>query len=173
MMRKILLWMLIVIIVGIAAFFFWPEKAYKVYEVPDSYQAQVDKFNLPAMPADWTWHRFEAQDGTGLRWGQTGNRGASTVTLIMVPGYTATMSMYGEHVDRLARKGYHVIGVDLRGQGGSDRHFPKYPEKLWVDNFGVYSDDLAAFIKAQNFSDARTVIPMASSFGGHVATRMN
>lgn len=171
-MRKILLGIFILLIIGVLALLFRPEKAYEAYEVSESYQAQVDKYDLPDMPADWVWNRFEAADGTGLRWGETGNRGASSATLIMVPGYTATMSMYGEHVDRLARKGYHVIGLDLRGQGGSDRHFPKQPEKLWVKDFGVYSNDLTAFIRSQHFEDTRIVIPMVSSFGGHVGMRM-
>lgn len=171
MIKKILFGLLLLVLIAGAALLFWPEKKYEAYLVPDSWQAQVDKFNLPPMPADWTWYKFETADGTNLRWGETGNRGASDVTLIIVPGYTATVSMYGEHADELAERGYHVIGVDLRGQGGSDRHFPKQPERLWVKDFGVYSDDLAAFIESQNL-EGRTVIPMASSFGGHVAMRM-
>ncbi len=153
------------------AFYFWPEKSYEAFQVDAAYQAQVDAFNLSDMPADWVWKRFVAQDGTGLRWGETGNAGAAKATVIIIPGYTATMSMYGEHVDMLARRGYHVIGIDLRGQGGSDRHRESQPEKLWIEEFRIYSDDLAEFIEALPDTE-RPVIPMAISFGGHVAVRM-
>lgn len=159
------------LILAAIAFYFWPEKRYEAFEVDSAYQAQVDAYNLPDMPSDWTWKRFETQDGTGLRWGETGNAGAAKATVIIVPGYTATLSMYGEHVDMLARRGYHVVGVDLRGQGGSDRHRENQPEKLWVEDFRVYSDDLADFIRALPESD-RPLIPMAISFGGHVGLRM-
>ena len=71
-------------------------------------------------------------------------------SVMLIPGYTSSMDMYGEHVAMLAVRGYHVMGLDLRGQGGSDRHFPKQPETLWVEDFSVYSDDLAGFIKSQN-----------------------
>lgn len=162
----------LVIVLAVLAFFLWPEKAYKPYQVSPQYQAQVDAFYLPDMPNDWDWKSFEAADGTKLRWGETGNSGAAKATLIIVPGYTATMSMYGEHVDMLARRGYHVVGIDMRGQGGSERHRPKQPEKLWVDDFADYSDDLAAFLKTRSRADEQPVIVMGMSFGGHVAVRM-
>ena len=157
MIKKICLVILGLALLAVLAFLCW--------------QAQVDKFDLPPMPADWTWHDFTARDGTQLRWGETGNRGTTDVTLIIVPGYTANVTMYGEHADSLAERGYHVMGLDLRGQGGSERHFKDQPERLWVKDFSVYSDDLAEFIRAQDLA-GRKVIPMASSFGGHVATRM-
>lgn len=159
------------LILASIAFYFWPEKRYEAFKVDADYQAQVDKFNLADMPSDWSWKRFETQDGTGLRWGETGNTGAAKATVIIIPGYTATMSMYGEQVDMLARRGYHVIGLDLRGQGGSDRHRKSQPEKLWIDEFRIYSEDLAEFINAMPETE-RPVIPMAISFGGHVAVRM-
>jgi len=162
----------LVLLLGALAFFFWPEKAYKPFEVTAEYQAQVDAFHLPDMPPDWVWKTFEASDGTKLRWGETGNGKAAKATLIMVPGYTATMSMYPEHVDMLARRGYHVVGIDMRGQGGSERHRSSQPEKLWVDDFKVYSDDLASFIKTLPKSDTQPIIPVAISFGGHVGVRM-
>ena len=162
----------LVLLLAVIAFFVWPEKKYKPYEVTPEYQAQVDAFYLHDMPPDWVWKSFEAADGTKLRWGETGNSGAAKATLFMVPGYTATMSMYGEHVDMLARRGYHVVGIDMRGQGGSERHRPKQPEKLWVDDFKDYSDDLAAFIKTLPRSEEQPLIPVAISFGGHVGVRM-
>lgn len=160
------------LVVGALAFFFWPEKAYVPYQVTPAYQAQVDAFNLPDMPPDWVWKTFDAADGTTLRWGQTGNSKAAKATLVMIPGYTATMSMYGEHVDMLARRGYHVVGIDMRGQGGSQRHREAQPEKLWVDDFKDYSDDLAAFITTLPKSTDQPIIPVAISFGGHVGVRM-
>ena len=160
------------VVLGVLAFFLWPEKKYEAYQVSPEYQAQVDAFYLPDMPPDWQWKTFEAADGTKLRWGETGNGGAAKATLIIVPGYTATMSMYPEHVDMLARRGYHVVGIDLRGQGGSERHRKSQPEKLWVDDFKVYSDDLAAFIKTLPRREAQPIIPVAISFGGHVGLRM-
>lgn len=162
----------LLLVIGALAFFFWPEKNYVPYQVTPEYQAQVDAFYLPDMPRDWKWKTFETDDGSKLRWGETGNGKAAKATLVMVPGYTATMSMYGEHIDMLARRGYHVVGIDMRGQGGSERHRESQPEKLWVDDFKVYSDDLASFIKTLPRSDEQPVIPVAISFGGHVGIRM-
>ena len=162
----------LLLLFGVLAFFLWPEKKYKPYQVSAEYQAQVDAFHLPDMPPDWIWNTFEAADGTKLRWGETGNDGAAKATLIMVPGYTATLSMYPEHIDMLARRGYHVVGIDMRGQGGSERHRSNQPEKLWVDDFKVYSDDLAAFIRSLPKNNDQPIIPVAISFGGHVGIRM-
>lgn len=171
LINKILKGFGLFILLAIIAFFVWPEKRYEPYQVSAEYQAQVDAFDLPDMPPDWNWHMFEAKDGTKLRWGETGNNGAAKATLIIVPGYTATLNMYGEHVDMLAKRGYHVVGIDMRGQGGSQRHRKNQPEKLWVDDFSVYSDDLADFIRSLP-DENRPIIPMPISFGGHVGVRM-
>ena len=172
LINRVLKGFALVVLLGVLAFFLWPEKAYKPHQVSTEYQAQVDAFTLVGMPPDWTWKSYEAADGTKLRWGETGNGKAAKATVVIVPGYTATMSMYGEHVDMLARRGYHVVGIDMRGQGGSDRHRESQPEKLWVDDFKIYSDDLAEFITSLPASDDQPLIPVAMSFGGHVAVRM-
>jgi len=172
MKKKIGLGVFGLIIIAILAVLIWPENPHEYYQVDAAYQAQVDAYHVPPMPADWTWQEFEAKDGTKLRSGQTGNSGAAKASVIIVPGYTATLSMYGEHVDYLAEQGYHVMGLDLRGQGGSERYRKDQPEKLWIDDFSSYSDDLAAFIAAQNLPEDRAVVPIAISFGGHVAARM-
>jgi len=160
------------VFLGVIAVWIWPEKPYRPYQVSKAYQAQVDDFHIPPMPPDWIWDRFETKDGHSLRWGQTGNRGASKASLLIIPGYTATLDMYGEHVDLLARRGYHVIGLDLRGQGGSERTRSSHPEKLFVKEFRDYSDDVAAFIQSLDGQAGNPLIPVAMSFGGHVAKRI-
>lgn len=170
-MRKFSLFLIFGIIAFIALALFWPEKAYTPHKVSENYKAQADAYNIPPMPADWQWKRFPTSDGTALRWGETGNRMTAETTLMIIPGYTATVSMYGEHIDLLAERGFHVIGLDLRGQGGSDRHFENQPEKLWVEDFSTYSADVKEFVDSQNFPNTQNIIPLAISFGGHVALR--
>ena len=163
---------LILLLSFIVVYLYWPEQTYGPFQVTDAYQAQADAFRVPPMPDDWTWSSFTTKDGTRLRSGQTGNLGTADVTLLLIPGYTATLDMYGEHIDLLAERGFHVMGLDLRGQGGSERYFKDQPEKLWIDDFSTYSDDVADFIQAQNLQPGHKVIPVAISFGGHVALRM-
>ena len=172
LINRVLIGFGLFLLLGVLAFFFWPEKKYEPFQVSKEYQAQVDAFYLPDMPPDWQWKTFEAVDGTKLRWGETGNSRAAKATVLMVPGYTATMRMYAEHIDMLARRGYHVVGVDMRGQGGSERHRKSQPEKLWVDDFKIYSDDLAAFIQTLPRSEDQPLINMGMSFGGHVSIRL-
>lgn len=172
MKKKIGLGIFGLLIVAILVGLIWPENPHEFYQVDAAYQAQVDNYYVPPMPEDWTWQQFITKDGTKLRAGQTGNKNAAKATLIIVPGHTATLTMYGEHVDHLARQGYHVMGLDLRGQGGSERYRKDQPEKLWIDDFKIYSDDLASFIAAQDLPNERITVPVAMSFGGHVAGRM-
>lgn len=171
MIKRVLKGLGALALLALAALILWPEKSYTPYEVDAAYQAQVDAFEFPSMPPDWRWKTFVAADGTKLRWGETGNKDAAKASLLFVPGYTASFDMYGEHVDLLARRGYHVIGLDLRGQGGSESHRESHPEKLWVEDFSDYSDDLAAFIKRLDRNQGQPLILAAISFGGHVGTR--
>ena len=170
-MGRFLAALICLIVIGLVASLAWPEASYEPFEPDKAYAAQAARYTVPPMPEDWTQHLWEAPDGTLLRWGETGNRHSAKATLVWVPGYTATIDMYGEHFDRLARRGYHVMAVDLRGQGMSARHRPDQPEKLHVASFGTYSDDLAGFLR-DHAPDDRPVVPFAMSFGGHVALRM-
>jgi len=64
-------------LLGIIAFFAWPEKSYEAYEVSEQYRAQVEKFNIPDMPQDWEWSKFKSEDGVNMRFGQTCRAGLS------------------------------------------------------------------------------------------------
>jgi len=160
------------VLLACIGFFAWPEQSYVPYKVSPSYRAQVEAFDIPDMPVDWTWDMFSSEDGVKMRFGQTGNAASARATIIIIPGYTATMDMYGEQAEDIAARGYHVIGFDLRGQGGSERPRPSQPEKLLIEDFKIYSNDVALFIQSLELPKDRPVILMAMSFGGHVAFRV-
>ncbi|MEP4051654.1 MAG: alpha/beta hydrolase [Litorimonas sp.] len=171
-MKQILFVLMGLMMLSVVAFFAWPEQSYEQYQVSPSYRAQVSSFKIPDMPEDWTWGMFASEDGIKMRYGQTGNSASARATIVMLPGYTATMDMYGEQVGEIAARGYHVIGFDLRGQGGSERPRPSQPEKLLIEDFKIYSNDVALFLQGQQFPEDRPVIIMGMSFGGHVAFRV-
>ena len=171
MIRRALLATLSLLLLSAFSFLTWPEADYKRWQPDAEYLAQVATYEVPEFPADWRTTLYTTTDGTRLRWGETSNRDTAKATLVIVPGYTATLDMYGEHVGLLRQRGYHVMAVDLRGQGMSERARPDKPEKLFVKDFGVYSDDLAGFI-SENAPQGAKVIPFGMSLGGHVALRM-
>lgn len=160
-----------VLLVILGGFILIPEAKYGPYTPDDGYLADSAAYNVPSMPEGWEWNYFQASDGTKNRWGEIAADNAKA-TVIVIPGYTSSMDMYGEHVSMIAARGYDVVGFDLRGQGGSDRHRTSQPEKLYAENFGIYSDDVAEFIAAQNYPQDVPLIILGSSFGGHVALRL-
>ena len=171
MIRRAFLALLSLALLSVFSFLTWPEADYQRWQPDADYLAQVAAYDVPDFPPGWRTELHTTADGTRLRWGETPNRDTAKATLVIVPGYTATIDMYGEHVGLLQERGYHVMAVDLRGQGMSERARPDKPEKLYVKDFGVYSDDLAGFI-AENAPAEATVIPFGMSLGGHVALRM-
>lgn len=170
-MKRIFKWGVICLFALLIIGYFWPEKRYKPHEVSASYKAQADVYFVPERPADWSWKRFKSDNAPELRWGETGNREAAKATIIFVPGYTATLDMYGEQFDRLARRGFHVMGLDMRGQGGSERHRIDFPEKLWVEDFADYGEDIRNWLSAMDLPKDRIVILAGSSFGGNTVIR--
>lgn len=171
-MKQLVFVLLGLLIISVLAFFAWPERSYQPFEVSRAYRAQVDAFNIPDMPAEWEWETFTSEDGISMRYGQTGNSGSARATVVIIPGYTSTMDMYGEQASEIASRGYHVVGFDLRGQGGSERPRPSQPEKLLVENFKTYANDVALFLLDLKVPKDRPVVLLAMSFGGHVAFRV-
>ena len=160
------------LLILVVAFFAWPEQSYEPYEVSEDYRSQVAAFNIPDMPADWEWGTFTSEDGMKMRYGQSGNSGSSRATIVMIPGYTATMDMYGEQAAEIASRGYHVVGFDLRGQGGSERPRPFQPEKLLIENFNIYENDVALFLQDLDVPKGQPVVILGLSFGGHIGFRV-
>ena len=102
-MKQVLFVMMGLALLAIIAFFSWPEQSYEPYVVSEAYRAQVDKFNIPDMPDDWTWDRFASEDGIEMRYGQTGN--------------IDFRPRDGRHASRIHRHDGHVWGAGRRHRG--------------------------------------------------------
>ena len=170
-MKRIVFFILVAILILLLAFMIWPEDSYSPHELSEVFNTQARSFIVPAPPPDWQEKDFVAADGRRLRWGETGNRGAAKATLIFIPGFGSFQDMYWEQIDLFARRGYHVIGLDLRGQGGSERDEPHLPERLIPESFEPYSDDVAQWFGGLDLDQTRPVLAVSLSFGAHVLTR--
>ena len=123
------------------------------------------------MPPDWAWHRFQSFDGTDIRWGETGNGRSARATLVYVPGYTNTLDGFGEQFDLWARRGFHVVGMDLRGQGGSGGNvggdkLPRLRDGEVVPN----ARDIIGLLRSLPRVEEQPVVLVGSSYGGFMAT---
>ncbi len=151
----------------------WPEADYAPYEPEADYKERAAAYlakNLTPMPETWQWDSFTAGDGKKMRWGTALPDGEIRGTVIFVPGYTGALEMYADYHHALLRRGYKVYGFDLRGQGGSDRMLAN-PEKPWVSDFSVYSDDVAGFVHKVRAETEGPLVLIGESFGGHVVLR--
>lgn len=157
--------------VGFVVFLLYPPAKYVPHQVTPEYQAQVDNFNVPPMPEGWELDKFLTRDFTNIRFGKGKVNPEAKATLVVMPGYTGTLEQYGEHFTYWQSRGYNVAGIDIRGQGGSDRALKYNPEKPWVKDFSVYTDDINELLKL-HFADSETpLVFVAPLFGAHVAYR--
>ncbi len=88
-------------------------------------------------------------------------------TIVLVPGYTAPLDVYGGTFQAFFDAGYAVRGLSQRGQGRSWRPLPN-PEKGYVEDYRDLSADLAAYIKTID----GPVLVYGNSMGGHIAMLM-
>ncbi|MCI5044034.1 MAG: alpha/beta hydrolase [Aquisalinus sp.] len=173
MIRNFLFGFIGTLVVIWAALILWPEGQYTPHEPDEDYKVRAAEYlatNLTPMPESWQWSYFTAEDGKKMRWGTASPEGDLRGTVIFVPGYTGALEMYADYHHDLLRRGYEVYGFDLRGQGGSDRMLTN-PEKPWVSDFGVYSDDIAGFVRQVRAETQGPLVLVGESFGGHVVLR--
>ena len=170
-LRRALLFLFIFIVLAMLVIIIWPEKKYAPYEVSAQLKARAESYYIHPMPEGWQWQTHRAIDGVVLRWGQGPAVEAAKARIVVLPGFTGTLEQYGEHLTRLQAMGYEVAGLDLRGQGGSQRLL-KNPEKPWVDDFSTYVQDVADFLNTRFKRSDKPLILWGTSFGGHVAYRV-
>ena len=170
MFRKIAVGLVVLLAVAWAAVRFWPEDTSEYVLTPEA-EAFLATIPEATMPPDWTWHTFESFDGTPIRWGETGNGSSARATLVYVPGYTNTIEGYGEQFDLWARRGFHVVGMDMRGQGGSGGEaggdkLPRFRDGDVVFN----ARDIIGLVRSLPRVGGQPLVLSGSSYGGFMTT---
>ena len=115
---------------------------------------------------------FRGHDGEPMRfarWEPT--RGPRRGTVCCFTGRSEFIEKYFETVADLRRRGFAVVMMDWRGQGGSYRPLAN-PRKAYVSDFSEYDRDLACFMEEVVLPDCPPpYVALAHSMGGHILLR--
>lgn len=122
----------------------------------------------PAPPA-WQWQTFTPEPDVHLRSGMIDAANAKG-TVIVVPGFTATLEMTMREIVRINASGYRVASIEHRGQGESYRPLAN-PEKGFVESYAQLGADLAAFAEQVRIAD-KPLFFYSISQGAHITMRM-
>ena len=118
-----------------------------------------------------TSHRITLPDRPIVEANGTITRGPLQLHYWEWQGHTPTVlichggMLHGRCYDRLVKEalaGYHVIALDFRGHGQSQKHPPPYP-------FAWFGEDLLRFIQLLNLSK-NPLLAIGHSLGGHAIT---
>ena len=118
------------------------------------------------IPAGAAVGAIRTPDGVTLRfarWRPTARKHRGSI--LVVPGRAEAIEKYFETIAELRRRGLHVLALDLRGQGGSQRLLDD-PRKGHVDDFDDYVADIdAAVAQAMLPAMPRPHFALAHSMG--------
>ena len=174
-MRRILTLLVAALVVTVAVF--WLAGRFAMSSSPHSYVEATDAQktaardylaanNIP-LPDGWSFQTFEREPGVPLRAGRARVPDAKG-TVVIVPGHTAPLDVYGLSMRELTAAGYSVAGLEQRGQGHSWRPLDN-PEKSYQADYGDLSADLAAYVAT--LTEDGPVFLLGNSMGGHIALR--
>jgi lysophospholipase len=124
---------------------------------------------LTPAPEGWEWSVFSPEPDVELRSGVIDSANAKG-TVIVVPGFTATIEMIMRDIVKLHAGGYRVAAIEYRGQGASYRPLAN-PEKGYVESYAQLGADLAGFAEHVRIPD-KPVFFYSISKGAHITMRM-
>jgi lysophospholipase len=136
-------------------------------------QAQVFELPESQMPSGAEPHAVKTPDGVTLR-ALSAPPAPATLprgTVVIMNGRAEFLERYYETMRELAARGFHVVGFDWRGQGGSSRLLQ---DRLrgHIRSFRQYDSDLCAIM--ENLVVDKCPPPyfaLAHSTGGHILLR--
>lgn len=91
--------------------------------------------------------------------------------MLFLNGRGDHMEKYAEALRDFAAMGWQVESFDWRGQGGSGRLCAADPMLGHVDDFGIWIDDLSAYVHDWQSRTQGPHVIVAHSMGGHLALR--
>lgn len=130
------------------------------------YFAEQSRFDGPV---DTLWQT--TRDGVRVRLGHYVCTGPARGTVLLFPGRTEHIEKYGPVAQTLTAAGWHVVTIDWRGQGLSERALPN-PLIGHIGAFGDYQHDVAALMDLVAARGLPGPYPMiAHSMGGAIGLR--
>jgi lysophospholipase len=132
-----------------------------------------ESFNPMALDAPGARLRTAIFPAGPNRQGAHSFRGASPNVCVLLNGQTEFIEKYFEVIDDLRRRGFAVVAMDWRGQGGSGRLVPEAPLKAHIHDFAEYDADLNALLDqiVEPLLNGRRPIALSHSMGGHILLR--
>lgn len=124
---------------------------------------------LTPAPTAWHWNTFTPEPNVELRTGMIDAANAKG-TVIVVPGFTATIEMTMREIVKINAAGYRVASIEYRGQGESYRPLAN-PEKGYVESYAQLGAELAEFAEWARIVD-KPVFFYSISKGAHITMRM-
>ena len=113
-------------------------------------------------------YALNAADNVSLRMARFSPPGAPRATVALFQGRAEFIEKYFEIIDDLLARGFDVVTLDWRGQGGSERELAN-PRKGHVDDFAQYQRDLSVFLAQMTlFACPKPWFALAHSMGGAI-----
>lgn len=93
-------------------------------------------------------------------------------SIVMLHGFCEFFGKYHEVAYKLYKEGYSIFFLEQRGHGKSDREYPFADQRVHVDSFDEYVDDLHSFITqiVEPLSLTKRYYSFSHSMGGAVST---
>ena len=111
---------------------------------------------------------LNAADNVSLRMARFSPRGAPRATVALFQGRAEFIEKYFETIGDLLERGFEVVTLDWRGQGGSERELAD-PRKGHVDDFAQYQRDLSTFLaQMTRLACPKPWFALAHSMGGAI-----
>lgn len=110
---------------------------------------------------------LRTRDGRLLRAAAFPCPGKARGTIALFQGHNEFIEKYFETIEDLRGRGFEVVTLDWRGQGGSERELAD-PRKGHVDDFSQYHRDLDAFVAQAMSGRPSPWFALAHSMGGAI-----